>query len=381
MPETGGGGVGTDGFVTAWKRMSGHVALAVLLVLVAYWWLTMTTLGTPADWAFDFRQFWQGGNDVANGVSPYPSAAQLETVRTEFGPTAIQEDFRFPYPAGAAVALAPLGALGFDVAAALWGAVLIGCIFASLLLLGVRDWRVLAIVVSSHPVITSVRLGTFTPLLLLLAAAAWRWRDRRWIAGGTLAAALSLKLFLWPLVAWLLATRRFGAAALSVGLAAVATLATWAAIGFAGLTTYPELVRRLTEIVDTVGLSLVALGDQAGLPAGASRLLPFVVGIPLLAAAFVVSRREDGDRRAFSLAIVAAIAITPIVWLHYFTLLIAPLALYRPKLAWPWALLWAFWLIPQQGNEGDLWRIVVAVALTGAVLVACVTRPAREAPA
>ena len=24
------------------------------------------------DWAFDFRQFWQGGNDVVNGVSPVP---------------------------------------------------------------------------------------------------------------------------------------------------------------------------------------------------------------------------------------------------------------------------------------------------------------------
>jgi hypothetical protein len=203
-----------------------------------------------------------------------------------------------------------------------------------------------------------------TPVLLLLAAIAWRWRDRRWVSGSALAAALSLKLFLWPLLVWFLATRRFGAAGIAAGLALVATLGAWAVIGFEGMTSYPELLRLLTDIVETVGLSLVALGDQAGLPSGLARTLPLLVGIPLLAAVFVVARREDGDRRAFSLAVIAAIAITPIVWLHYFTLLVLPLALARPRLAWPWALMWAFWLVPAQGNEGHIWRILLAVAFT-----------------
>jgi hypothetical protein len=267
--------------------------------------------------------------------------------------------------------------LSFDLASAIWGLILIASILGAVWILGVRDWRVLAVVLTSQPVITSVRLGTFTPVLLLLTAIAWRWRDRRWIAGGSLAVALSLKLFLWPLVVWLAATRRFAAAALAGLLAAVGTFGAWAAIGFDGLTIYPELLRRLTAVVDDIGLSLVALGDLAGLSAGASRALPFVVGIPLLAAVVVVARSEDGDRRAFSLALVASIALTPIVWLHYFTLLIAPLAIARPRFAWVWALMWVFWLIPTQGNQGSLTSIVIALLVGAAVAAYSALRPRR----
>jgi hypothetical protein len=316
-----------------------------------------------------------------NGVSPYPTAEQLEAARTEFDPTAVQEDFRFPYPAGAAVLLAPFGALAFDTAAALWGAVLIASVLGSLLILGVRDWRVFAIVVSSHPVLTSVRLGTFTPVLLLLAACAWRWRDRHWVAGGALAVALSLKLFLWPLGVWLVATRRYAAAAIAAGLAAVLTLGAWAAIGFDGLREYPELLRRLEDLVNDIGLSLVALGVHGGLPDAVAGALPYVVGIPLLVGVVVLARGTDGDRRAFSLAIVTAIAITPIVWLHYFTLLVAPLAVRWPRFAWAWLLLTAFWIVPAQRNEEQLWRIVVALALVAVVAVASLRRPSGEARA
>ena len=368
------------GLLEAWRDLSGYVAIAVLGVLIGYWWLTMVSLGTPDDWGFDFRQFWQGANDVVNGVSPYPTSEQLAAARAEFGPTAIQEDYRFPYPAGAAVALAPFGVIDFDLAAAAWGFLLIGAILGSLLVLGVRDWRVFAIVVSSHPVVTSVRLGTFTPVLLLLAACVWRWRDRRWIAGGALAVALSLKLFLWPLGVWLLATRRYAAAGIATVLAGVITLGAWAAIGFEGLRVYPDLLRQLEDLVNEIGLSFVALGVRAGLSESVAELLPYLVGVPLLILVFALVSRKDGDRRAFCLAMVAAIAITPIVWLHYFTLLVAPLAVMRPRLAWPWAIMTAFWIVPAQGNEGHLWRIVVALGLGAAVAIASTLRARPEAP-
>lgn len=378
-PERDGARIGAEGLWNAWKRSSVVVALAVILTLVAYWWFTMVVHG-PTDWAFDFRQFWQGGNDVVKGVSPYPDPDDVAAADIEFSPTRIQDVFRFPYPAPGAVALAPLGALAFGAASAIWGILLIGAILGAVWLLGVRDWRVLAVILTAQPVMTSVRLGTFTPVLLLLATIAWRWRDRKWIGGGALAVALSLKLFLWPLLIWLVATRRFGAAAIATGLALVTTVGAWAVIGFEGLTDYPELLRLLTDIVETVGLSLVALGDQAGLPIGVARALPFLVGVPLLVATAVVARRDDGDRRAFSIAMIAAIAITPIVWLHYFTLLVAPLALARPRLAWPWVLMSAFWFIPTEGNEGDAKRVVIAVALGAAVAAYCARpRPEPEA--
>ncbi len=358
------------GLWVAGERAVGWIAPGVLLALVFWWWFVLAVQGSPGDWAFDFRQFWQGANDVANGVSPYPSATLLSTAGDHLDPEGVREVFRFPYPAGAAIALAPFGLLGFHAAAALWSAVLIVSLFAAVWILGVRDWRVLGVVISSAPVISSVRLGTLTPLLILLLAVAWRWRDRRWAAGGSLAIAISLKLFLWPLVVWLAATRRWMDAFTAVGLAAGMTFVAWAAIGFEGLADYPELVRRLTDVVADRGYSLVALGVEAGLPQGVAEVFPWLVGACLLAAVLAVARRDGGDCNAFSLAIIAAIALSPIVWLHYFALLVVPLALARPRLAWAWGLMWVFWLTPAQESDGDLWRILLAVSLVALVVSA-----------
>jgi len=377
MPVEGGTRLRTLGTRVAARRVGEWFAFGVLPVLVFCWWLAFAMFDPAGDWAFDFRQFWQGGNDVVNGVSPYPTAAMLATAGDHLGPVGIQEVFRFPYPAAAAIAFAPFGAFGLDVASALWGALLIVSLFAAVWILGVRDWRVVGVVIASAPVIAAVRIGTLTPILILLLAISWRWRDRKWIASGSLAIAISLKLFLWPLAVWLAATRRWAAASLAAGLALAMTLGAWAAIGFEGLADYPELVRRLGDVVADRGFSLVALGVEVGLAEGVAAALPWLIGLSLLAAVVVVARGGDADQRAFSLAIIASIALTPIVWQHYFALLVVPLALARPRLSSAWVLLMIFWLVPAQENVGELWRIVVAVVVVGAVLAVSVSTRRR----
>lgn len=378
LPVTGEASVGPVGLRSSIVvRVAEWFVFGLLPIVIFCWWLAFAAYDSGGDWAFDFRQFWQGGQDVVNGVSPYPSELLLATAGDHLDPVDIQEVFRFPYPAGAAVAFAPLGALGFDLAAAVWGAILILSLLAAVWILGVRDWRVLGVIIGSAPVIGAVRIGTVTPVLILLLAVAWRWRDRWWAVSGALAAAISLKLLLWPLVVWLLATRRWAAAIGASGLAAAATFIAWAAIGFDGLADYPELLRRLTDVVQNRGFSLVALGIEAELPEGAAESLPWLVGLSLLATLIAVVRRGDGDRRAFSLAVAAAIAFTPIVWLHYYALLVVPLALVRPRLSWTWGLMWAFWLVPAQENGGELWRIVLAVVAAGAALAVAAALPRR----
>ncbi len=364
------------GLRPATRRTLEWLVFGALPAMVFCWWLGFALLETREDsviyWGFDTLQYWQGGKDVLDGVSPYPSAAVFATAGDHLDAAGILETFRFSYPAGAAVAFAPLGLLSFDVAAAIWGTILIASLFAAVWILGVRDWRVMGVVIGSAPVIDAVRIGTLTPVLLLLLAVAWRWRDRLWVVSCALAAAIAFKLFLLPLVVWLAATRRWMAAGLTGALAGAATLGAWAAIGFDGLTDYPEYLRRLTEIVEVRGFSLVAFGVEAGLPEGAAEALPFLVGLSLLAGAVVVARRDDGDRRTFSVAVVASMALTPIVWGHYFVLLVAPLALARPRLSWAWGLMWVFWLIPTPGNNGELWRIALAVIVVGLVLAVSV---------
>ena len=286
---------------TVVRRAFEWAVFGVLPVVIFCWWLAFAVLeshdGSVVYWAFDTRQYWQGGNDIVNGISPYPSSALLANAGDHLDAAGILEVFRFAYPPSVAVAFAPLGMLGFDLAAAIWGAALIVSLLAAVWILGVRDWRVFGVVIGSAPVIDAVRIGTMTPLLLLLLAVAWRWRDRRWLVSGSLAAAIALKLFLWPLVVWLVATRRWLEAVMTAGLAAVATFGAWAAIGFDGLTTYPELVRRLVDIVEVRGFSLVALGVEAGLSQRAAEVLPWLVGLSLLVGVAVsrVVARETGE--------------------------------------------------------------------------------------
>ena len=378
MPVGGGIGPRTPETGSVTRRPVDWLVFGALPALVFCFLLGVAVLDSGG-WAFDFRQFWQGGNDVVNGVSPYPSAARLETAGDHLDPEGIQEVFRFPYPAAAAVGFAPFGAVSFDAAALIWGALLIVSLFAAVWILGIRDWRVMGVVIGSAPVIGAVGIGTLTPVLMLLLAVAWRWRDTFWVVGSSLAVAISLKLFLWPLVVWLAATRRWAAALGATALAAAMTFAAWAAIGFDGLSDYPELVRRLADVVQDRGYSLVALGVETGLSKSVAEALPWLVGLPLLATVLVVARRDAGDRTAFSLAIVAAIALTPIVWLHYFALLVVPLALARPRLSLAWGLMWVFWLMPAQENGGDLWPIVLALALMAAVLALSAAIPKPSA--
>lgn len=372
------------GFGAAARHSLEWLVFGALPAAVFCWWLGFAVLETREDsviyWGFDTLQYWQGAKDVLAGVSPYPVPADLAGAGDHLNSAELLEMFRFSYPAAAAVAFIPLGLLGFDVAAALWGVLLIVSLFASVRILDVRDWRVMGVVLGSAPAIDAVRIGTLTPIMLLLLAIAWRWRDRLWAVSAALAAALAFKLFLLPMVIWLAATRRWLAAILTIGLAAVANLVAWAAIGFDGFADYPTYLRELTEIVEIRGYSLVALGVKAGLPEALAEVLPFVVGLPILASAVLIARREDGDRRAFSIVVVGSIALTPIVWNHYFLLLVAPLALARPKLAWAWGLMWAFWIIPTPGNSGEFWRIAVAVAICAAALKVLSSNADRPRP-
>ena len=53
-------------------------------------------------------------------------------------------------------------------------------------------------------------------------------------------------------------------------------------------------------------------------------------GLAVLMAGVVVSLRGD-ERRGFALLIAASLLLTPIVWLHYFAMLLVPLAIARPR--------------------------------------------------
>ena len=148
--------------------------------------------------------------------------------------------------------------------------------------------------------------------------------------------ALAAKLFVWPLVVWLLLTRRFRAAAWAVGSASVIVLGTWALVGFEGCATTRRCLRAVQDVyaVRSVSVSTVA-GRSAPRCPSPSRVSA-VAGLACLGSPRGSSGGPDGDRRAFAVLVAACILASPIVWPNYAALLFVPIAITWPRLAPAW---------------------------------------------
>lgn len=342
----------------------GLVPVVLLAVFLAP---GLTSIGDRPDgrsaFGFDFRATWDAAGAVLELESPYPAPTRA----------ALAGEDQFVYPPPAAVVAIPLRLLPFDAAAVAFALLLVAATLLTLRLLDVFDWRCYGLAFAWLPVLDGIRLGAVSVLLALGAAAAWRWRARAAIVIGVTATIVAAKLFLWPLALWLAVTGRIRQAAAALAVAAAAVLGTWALLGFAGLREYPAMLRTLTDVVGWNSYSLDALGTALGLPGRAQTLLAIAVGGAALVLVVLLGRRgtRDGDAGAFAAAIGAALAFTPILWMHYLVLLVVPIAIARPRLSPLWLLPLAFWLSPNQ-SDGELWRIALVLGISCAVFAGAI---------
>ena len=311
--------------------------------------------GREHAFAVDFHHaLWPAGRAVLEGRSPFPhpTIASLGTGEA------------FVYPAFAAVLFAPFALLPHGVADLVFTASVVGATVAALRLLGIRDYRCYGVVFLWAPVFFAVQTANVTLLLVLGAAALWRYRDRAAGAGLALASLVAVKLFVWPLFVWLVATRRYVAAASAFVLAAMLTFGSWAALGFAGIGDYVPSLRLLEKLEGPASFSLYGLGIKAGLPGEAARAIALLAGAFILAACVLVVRSRNDDRASFALAIAAALVLSPIVWLHYFALAIVALAVLRPRFSPVWLLPIALWNCPARPT-GPTWLAGYALLVVG----------------
>jgi hypothetical protein len=245
----------------------------------------------------------------------------------------------------------------------------------ALRLLRVRDWRCYGLALLTAPVLDTVSLGALSSAMLVGVAAAWRYRDRRYVAGLVTGLTAVAKLFAWPLLVWLVATR-FRTAFVAVVFAVVSLVGGWAAIGFAGLSGYPHLLRVLSRVEAVESYSLVGVLRLSGGPAIA---LTSVLAIGVVAAVVLTARGTGGDRRSFAVAVVGALLATPVLWLHYLVLLFVPLALARPRLSAIWFAPLAFWVTPLAHSNGSVWRTCFALAVVAVIVARTVSGTASDA--
>jgi hypothetical protein len=351
-----------DGALSALRQT---IALLLLALLPAALVLAVIGGAIGHQFAFDFHgSIWQAARDVLHGQDPYPPPTLAGVAPGD----------RFVYPPAIAFAFIPLGVLPFPIAAAVITVILLAAIAATLYVLEVRDWRCYGAAYLSIPVLHDVRLGALTPLLALGLALAWRWRARP-ASAIPLAFVTVAKLFLWPVGVWLLATGRVRIALRTALYGAGASALAWAVIGFAGLADYPRLLQVLASSEQADGYSPVSALLALGLGGTAARVAATAIGLVLLACCAIVGRRGD-ERRSLTLALAAALVLSPIVWLHYFVLLLVPIALARRTFSPLWLVPLLFWATPYEEHFGEHWRIGVGLAVAALVLVVSWRRPA-----
>jgi Glycosyltransferase family 87 len=326
------------------------VPLPIVLNVAIVW--ASIRVGFATSFGFDFHAVWEAGRTVLHGHSPYPSATVA----------ALRSENQFVYPPLAAFLFVPLAVLPFKLASLLFCAVLAACVPLTLWVLGVRDWRCYGVTFLSIPVIACLHLGAISLVLALATAILWRCRDNAVVAGLVVAFLIAVKIFLWPFAVWLLVHHRVRSAVLAGGIAAGATGAAWIALGFGGLREYPSLLGTLAHVVQWKSYSLGALALGAGLGSHAARVSEFLVGGLLIAAVALLARRGGSEWTTFVLSIAAAFALSPIVWQHYYVVLLPVLAVARPRLSALWFVPLLFWMTPGQ-TYGRMWQIVLGVAI------------------
>jgi hypothetical protein len=211
--------------------------------------------------------------------------------------------------------------------------------------------------------------GNVTLPLTLLVALTWRHRNRPVVAGLLTALAISLKPFVWPLGLWLLATRRWKAAAYALVWGFAINLLAWAIVGYSDIHAYLRLSGQVTDALWKGGYSMLAVAHHLGFGRGTGEALLLATSAAAAGALFYLGAVKRRDREAMTVAVVLMLLATPLLWAHYFALLLVPLALRRPRLGLVWALPVLMWpMPPRQPVYG--WEEVLAWGVTAICIAA-----------
>jgi alpha-1,2-mannosyltransferase len=296
--------------------------------------ITIAQLERILGFLFDFKgDLYQAGQAILHGQDPYRPhyLATLAAISRAGGK--VSPAFALPvYPAPSLLAAIPFALLPYLPAGLLFLVLMVAAMVCGLRLLGVRDWRCIALALVSWPFVFGLDVGALGPVLVLV---------------------------------WLLVTRRLRTLALTLAIGTAALLGAWAVIGFAGFTEYPRMLANLAFLERGAGVSVVSALMVAGVPGGPAEIAALALATGILGLSYR-SARGGNDGRALGLTVIAALVASPIVWPHYFVLLFVPIALASPRLS-------VIWFAPLftvlVATPTSLIKVLVWVAVLAAVAV------------
>lgn len=192
-----------------------------------------------------------------------------------------------------------------------------------------------ALLVAWNAVQYQLHHGQLNCLILFVLVLAWV-ADRRGLAlgAGALAGlAAALKLFPALLLVYFVAGRKWRSAGALVVVAGALHLVALAALGFGAFETYLRDVVPSLDVFRRAWMNLsltgyfTRLGEALGAPQ-LGKLLALGTRALVVLAVWVAARRATDAHsrdRAFALAVVAMLLVSPVAWTHYFVILSFPL--------------------------------------------------------
>jgi alpha-1,2-mannosyltransferase len=293
----------------------------------------------------DFMVFLHGAESVSHGVSPYVSPSS----------PVLWSGHAFVYPYFTAWLFVPFNGLSMSAAGLIYYALSVAAVLRAVRLVTGEAGGIvpLLLALTAEPVVRGFQLGTLNVWLLLGLAAAWHYRDRAAVAVLALTAVIVAKLFLLPMIAWLLITRRVIPAIATVVLSA-GVIVLGCEVAGVSVSTFERMLSNLSAHEGPHSSSLTAALTQLDASGLALTVGPLLVAAAIVVFGWMKYRRGGDEAVVFSACVVASIVASPIVWTHYFTLLVLiPLVL-----GWPWQYqlltLFATWLMETPDRAGAL---------------------------
>lgn len=285
-----------------------RVVLAVGASASLVWLLFVRDVG-PAD----LLVFLHAARAVSSGITPYTDPAS----------PLLWSGHAFVYPYLTAWPFLPLAELPAVLASAVYYVLGVLAVATAVRLAVGRGGGPVPYVVALtlEPAVRALQLGTLNSLLLLGLAVAWRFRRQPVVVVTALVAAVVAKLFLLPMLVWLVLTGRGRQAAAAAGLSAAAVLV-GCTLAHYDLATFVRMLSTLSAHEAVHSSSVQAHLQRLGAPGGVALGVTLALAAVLIAAGRLLALRTGREAYTFSACLVASLVLSPIVWGHYFALLV-----------------------------------------------------------
>lgn len=300
--------------------------VVAVVVFVAFTGAILASAGPTL--GYDYQAYLGAAQRALDGQPLYDSSVDVA------GGFAI-----FLYPPPFALALVPFALLPEQTGLIAWEVLTVAAFLLGVAVLPVRPavrWGIVLLGGLDWPLLFAFKLGQVGPLLFLLFAIGWRWRDRAAVLGLSMAAGALVKVQPVILIGWAVLTGRWRAAGISlgvfVGAAAVATVAFGPAVWF----DYVALLGRVSSAVTTPrNFTPGAIAFQMGMSESVASAVQLVATV-LIVAVVLVAIRHASHAVSFLTTIVASQMLSPLLWDHYAVVLLLPVAWLLERGQW-WA--------------------------------------------